>query len=90
VANGTEDDRPPLDATLTDRRRSGRMDFRNARLIALLRGRPLLVDAAKAKVEAAPKTLLVDDLDPARGIGVGVLIGAAIWAAIIFAVWSFL
>jgi hypothetical protein len=90
VADATEDNRPPDDATLTDRRRPGRMDFQNARLIALLRGRSRLTDTAKAKVDAAPKTLLVDDLDPARGIGVGVLIGAAMWAAIMFAVWYFL
>jgi hypothetical protein len=90
VADATEDDRQPDNATLTDRRRPGRMDFRNARLIALLRGRSHIIDTAKAKVEAAPKALPVDDLAPARGIVIGVLIGAAMWAAIVFAVWYFL
>jgi hypothetical protein len=90
VADATEDDRPPHDATLTDRRRPGRMDFRNGRLIALLRGRPLIVDAAKAEVDAAPKMVPVDDLAPARGVVMGAAIGAALWAAIIFAVWHFM
>jgi hypothetical protein len=87
MADILEDDRLPQDPTLTDRRRPGRVDFENARLIALLRGRSLIIDTAKADVDAAPKALpAVDDLAPSRGIAIGVSIGAAMWAAIIFAV----
>jgi hypothetical protein len=87
VANTIEDDRPPLDATLTDRRRSGRRDYQNAHLIALLRGQSLSIEPAKA--EAAWRTQSGDDLAPARAVVVGVSIGAAMWAVIIFAIRSF-
>ncbi len=87
VADAIEDDRPPLDATLTDRRRPGRRDYQNAHLIALLRGQSPITDPAKA--EALRKAQSVDDLAPARAVVIGVPIGAAIWAAI-FAIWSFM
>ena len=87
VANTIEDDRPPLDVTLTDRRRPGRRDYQNADLIALLRGQSLIADPAKA--ETGRKAQQVDDLAPARAVVVGVSIGAAMWAVIIFAIRSF-
>jgi hypothetical protein len=85
VTNAIEDDHPPLDVTLTDRRRPGRRDYENAHLIALLRNRSLIIDPAEA--EAARKAQSVDDLAPARAVVVGVSIGAAMWAAIFFAIW---
>jgi hypothetical protein len=48
VADATEDDRPPPDVTLTDRRRPGRREvYQNPHLIALLRGQPRDIDPAK-------------------------------------------
>jgi hypothetical protein len=88
VADATEDDRPPLDATLTDRRRPGRADYENAHLIALLRDQPTIADPTTAEVDAILKVRRWDDdLSSARGILIGVPIGAAIWAAIVFAIW---
>lgn len=87
MADAMEDDRQPVDLTLTDRRRPGRRDYRNVHLIALLRGPPLIIDPAKA--ETSPTTQSDDDLAPARAIVVGVSIGAAMWAAIIGGVWMF-
>ena len=81
VADAIEDDLPPLDVTLTDPRRGARTDYQNARLIALLRG---------PEAVAVPKELLVDDLAPARALIAGVSIGAAMWAAIIVAIWYFM
>jgi hypothetical protein len=89
MADVTED-RPPFDLTLADRRRQGRTDYQNAHLIALLRGQSLDIDPAKGEVDGAPKPLSVDDLAPARGIILGVSIGTATWAAIVFAVWYFM
>jgi hypothetical protein len=90
VADVTDDDRPPFELTLADRRRQGRTDHQNAHLIALLRGQSLDIDPAKAEVDAAPKATSVDDLAPARGIIIGVSIGTAMWAAIVIAVWHFI
>jgi hypothetical protein len=89
VADATENDRPPFGVRLTDRRRPGRMDYQNAELIALLRGQSRPIDPAKKQAKANPKALSVDDMAPARGIIIGVSIGAAMWVAIIFAVWHF-
>ena len=86
VADASEDDRPPLDVTLADRRRPGRKDYQNADLIALLRGQTLITDPEKAEA-AARKTQSADDLAPARAVVIAVPIGAAIWTAI-FAIWS--
>jgi hypothetical protein len=90
VADAFEDDRPPLDVTLTDRRRPGRRDYQNAHLIALLRGQSVTIDRAHAESDAAQNAQLVDDLAPARGVVVGVSIGAAMWAAIICAIRYFM
>jgi hypothetical protein len=87
-----EDDRlSPADATLTDRRRPGRTDYENANLIALLRDPSLITNPATTEVDAAaPQALSVDDLAPARGILTGLLVGVAMWAAIVVALWYFL
>jgi hypothetical protein len=88
VTDTADDDRPPRDATLADRRRKGRMNYQNAHLIALLRGQSFDIDPAET--EANLEALSVDDLAPTRGIARGVSIGTAIWTAIIFAVWHFM
>lgn len=88
MADVSEDDHRSFDLTLADRRRQGRTDYQNAHLIALLRGQSFDIDPAEA--EANPKALSVDDLAPARGIILGVFIGTAMWAAIVFAVWHFM
>ena len=87
VADPTEDDRPPPDATLTDRRRPGRVDHQDAQLLALLRDQATKTNPASAEADAVPKVRRTDDLSLARGILIGVPIGAAIWAAIVFAIW---
>ena len=87
VADAIEDDRPPLDATLTDRRRPGRRDYQNDHLIALLRGQSLIIDPEK--LETARKAESVDDLAPARAVVIGVPIGVAVWAAMICGIWTF-
>jgi hypothetical protein len=87
VADPTEDDSPTPDATLTDRRRPGRVDYQDAQLLALLRDQPTKTNPASAEVGAVPKVRWTDDLSPARGILIAVPIGAAIWAVIVLAIW---
>jgi hypothetical protein len=89
VTDATEDDRPPLDATLTDRRRPGRVDYQDAQLIALLRDQATTADPTTTEVDAVLKVRWADDLSPARGVLIGVPIGAAIWA-VICAIWVFI
>jgi hypothetical protein len=84
VADAIEDDRPPLDVTLTDRRRPGRRGYQNPHLIALLRRGQSLVEG-----KGKPEAQAVDDLAPARAVVIGVSIGAAMWAAIIGGVWMY-
>jgi hypothetical protein len=83
VVDPTEDDRPPPDATLTDRRRPGRVDYQDAQLLALLRDQPTKTNASGA----VPKVRWTGDLSIVRGILIAVPIGAAIWAVIVLAVW---
>jgi hypothetical protein len=83
VADTLEDDRPPLAAMLADRRRSGRKDYENAHLIALLRDQPAITNPA-TEVYTVPKMLSVDDLSSAR-----ILIGLPI-AAAMCGRWRFL
>ena len=85
-----ENDHPPLDLTRVDRRRPGRVDYRDPHLIALLRGQSLPIDEAPAEADAISKPLSVDDLAPARGILTASITGAAVWAGIIFALRYFL
>jgi hypothetical protein len=87
LANAIGDGRPPLDATPADRRRPGRVDYQDAQLVALLRGEPTDANPATTEVDAVPKVQWTDDLSPARGILIAMPIGAAIWAAIVFAIW---
>jgi len=79
------------DVTVTDRRRAGRVDYKNAHLVDLLRrpggsGRPN--EAADDPVgSAADPDPDVDALAPARGVLLGSLIGAVAWIAIGLAIW---
>lgn len=88
VADTLEDDRPPLDVTATDRRRPGRVDYQDAQLIALLRDQPTITNPATAEVDADSE-VVANDLSPARGILIGLPIGAAMWA-VICGIWYFL
>ena len=92
MADAAERDRPPLDVTLADRRRPGRVDYQDARLIALLRDQSLIVDPARAEADAAfPSVLPVDPgEDAAHGTVIGAIIGASMWAGVIFAIWHFM
>jgi hypothetical protein len=85
MAAATVDDRSPPEV-LADRRRPGRVDYQHEQLLALLRDQPTKTNPAPAEA-AVPRVRWTDDLSPARGILVGVPIGAAIWAAIVFAIW---
>jgi hypothetical protein len=53
----------------------------------LLRDQPTIAPPAATEVDAVAKMRWTDDLSPARGILIGLPIGVAMWAAIIFAVW---
>jgi hypothetical protein len=80
--------RTPLEVTLTDRRRPGRVDHDDPHLIALLRDQLLIIDPATAMAVAIPEALPGDPgEDPAHGVVIGGTIGAAMWAAVIFAFW---
>jgi hypothetical protein len=87
MAQAIIDDCPPLDVTLTDRRRPGRVDYQDAQLVALLRGEPTDAIPATAEVDLVPKIRWTDDPSPARGILIAMPIGAAMWAAIVFDIW---
>ena len=88
MANTLEDGRPPLDVTAMDRRRPGRVDYQDAQLLALLRDQPTITNPATAEVDAYPE-VVANDLSPARGILLGLPIGAAMWA-VISVIWYFL
>jgi hypothetical protein len=91
VADATEEDRPPLDVAPTDRRGSGRADYQDAHLIALLRGQPFIVDPATPEEDVTPEVQPMGTrLRAARGMVIGLFMGAAMWAAIIFALKCFL
>jgi hypothetical protein len=87
VADATQHDRPPLDVTIADRRRPGRVDYQ-ATLIALLRDQSLMVDLATAETDATSPSVLPADPsgDAAHGIANGTIIGASMWAGAIFAI----
>jgi hypothetical protein len=91
VADAPQYDRPPLDVRLADRPRPGRVYYQ-ATLIALLRDQSLLIDPATAEAdEVFPIVLPVDPgEDTAHGIAIGTIIGASMWAGVIFAVWNFM
>ena len=87
----TTDCRTPLEETLTDRRRPGRVDHDDPHLIALLRDQSLIIDPLTAMAVAIPEALPGDPSeDPAHGIVIGGIIGSAMWAAVIFKLWYFL
>ena len=72
-----------------DRRRPGRRDYENPALIALLRSAstPAALDDAPDPKEGWQGE---DDLSPARGVAVSLLIGVAMWSAIGAAIWALL
>jgi len=76
-------------AGTVDRRRPGRRNYDNPALIALLRS------ASKpAAIEDAPEPQSgvrgEDDLSPARGVVMSLLIGMVMWSAIGAAIWALL
>lgn len=84
----------PTDNTLADRRRPGRMANVNPQLIPILRrSHPekvaLLPETDLDKIEGEQGALVAeqdaDDLAPARGIMLAVLLGGLMWIAIL---WS--
>jgi hypothetical protein len=81
------------DVVAKDRRRLGRVTYHSRHLIALLRGQSVIESpsASDRNAEESPPDLGAkrkgDDLSAARGIILWALVGAGLWAVII---WSFL
>lgn len=70
--------------TLRDRRRPGRVNYRNTHLIALLRaghGSSSTPDGMERGPEHAEDP--ADDLAVARGIAIAVLLGGILWVVVI-------
>lgn len=72
-----------------DRRRPGRRNYDNPALIALLRSASKPV-AAEDAPEPQSGEWAEDDLSPARGVVVSLLIGMLMWSAIGAAIWALL
>ena len=81
------------DVESKDRRRPGRVTYHSRHLIALLRGQSVIEwpTASERNAEESPADLAAkrkgDDLSAARGIILWALVGAGLWAVII---WTFL
>jgi len=90
MADPREGEGKPADtASSADRRRPGRIDFQDSPLLPLLREQP----QAKAPETCSDNTDRIsehdgsDELAAARGIGLGTVIGAVLWAGIAAAFW---
>ena len=81
--------KPADTASFVDRRRPGRIEFQDFPLLPLLRQQ----SQAKAPETCPDNTDRIsehdgsDELAAARGIGLGMVIGAALWAGIAAAFW---
>ena len=84
---------PGATATLTDRRRRGRVDYQNPHLIALLRQPGEDVQPAEPIVQATTQPAVAevspDTLAPARGVFLGILLGACLWVVGALAMWLY-
>jgi hypothetical protein len=92
-----EDSRAPLGVVKKDRRRQGRVNYHSRHLIDLLRGRSAVGELPTAPdgitEESSPSSAVNragDDLSAARGIIFSTLIGAGLWAVIIWTFWRLL
>lgn len=65
-----------------DRRRPGRNDQVSSHLIPLLRS-SAMVDTSLPSLDEVDAPLLTDDLMPARGITIGMMLSLLLWAVII-------
>jgi hypothetical protein len=74
-------------AIRADRRRPGRVDYRNPHLVDLLRHAGTDAYTIDAADELGPVEVNVDGLAPARGLLLGCLIGSLAWIAIGLAIW---
>jgi hypothetical protein len=90
-------DKADVTDAAADRRRPGRVPYTNRFLIALLRGKPLhrvtedvQEGAANTDVTRKLPSDSDDDLDPAVGIVVSVVLALLLWAIILLAVWLFI
>lgn len=75
----------PSPAAVADRRRPGRVNYTSPTLVDMLRGQP---DATAEPAEATDE--LEDGLAPARGIVLGVMIGAVMWGTLAAFLWFWL
>jgi hypothetical protein len=71
----------PDPAIAVERRRPGRAEYENPALVALLR------EPAAVPVEANPAADTGDDLNPARGLAIGTVMGAIMWGALGMTIW---
>jgi hypothetical protein len=92
-----EDSRVPLGVVKKDRRRQGRVSYHSGHLIDLLRGRSAVVELPTApdglfeELPPAPGAKRAgDDLSAARGIIYSILIGAGLWAVLVWIFWRLL
>jgi hypothetical protein len=95
--SNSEDSRPPFGVLNKDRRRLGRVNYYGRHLIALLRGRTVVVELREMADEISEEPPLApgakragDDLSAARGIIVSTLIGAGLCAVLISTFWHLL
>ena len=81
----------PENATITDRRRPGRVEYENAHLVDLLRGAGSSGEPSGSAddpvVSPADSDAYDDGLAPARGVLLGSLIGSVAWIVIGLAIW---
>jgi hypothetical protein len=91
--SGDEAERTPgaLDGShIVDRRRPGRAEYKNQHLIALLRNEPISSSPGLSDIRNDVSSYTEDDADdlrPAKGIVMGVLLGLALWLIIGSLVW---
>ncbi|HEX3401671.1 MAG TPA: hypothetical protein VNW98_07120 [Burkholderiaceae bacterium] len=90
------DTQSTLDAPIVtaDRRRPGRIDYENTTLIGLLREPQSDRLEALLREAPAPAIATVDtrrnDLDPARGMLIAILLAVPLWGVIGLLAWFFL
>jgi hypothetical protein len=93
----SENIRLPLGIVKEDRRRLGRVNYHSRHLIDLLRGRSAVIELptepdriSKESSLAPAATRAGDDLSAARGFIFSTLIGAGLWAVLIWTFWGLL
>jgi hypothetical protein len=75
-------------SVVVDRRRPGRIEHKNAALIAILRRPPPgSAEALSSTLDDESLETTTDDLISARGIVIGLLLSAPLWGVMGLAIW---